>query len=317
MWHDFLCMITDDIPAGTDKCSHLSGHMGGVFHRNAQCPVDISKGNGHQPVNGQGIEDALRQNSDTEVLFDHEQDAVILVHNGFAAQGKTGVSEGFTHGVIESFWRDDEFLLGQIQWIEPGAGRQGVSFRHDDQHPVFDQRPYHQAFMRGNGDEAALYPFLQQRLFHSGIVAVYHGHICVGAELVETVQDRRQPVEGDAVEGADAQGAAAPAFQVIDLLRQHFLVCSDFFDIGQEHAAFVGQLHAVLGADEQVDAPFLFQRFQLLADTGLGVAQMLGGFGDAFQLGGGDKCGILAVQDTCLLVITVWNTPLEKASLFR
>ena len=83
-------MITDDIPAGTDKCSHLSGHMGGVFHRNAQCPVDISKGNGHQPVNGQGIEDALRQDSDTEVLFDHEQDAVILVHNGFAAQGKQG-----------------------------------------------------------------------------------------------------------------------------------------------------------------------------------------------------------------------------------
>ena len=92
--------------------------------------------------------------------------------------------------------------------------------------------------------------------------------------------------------GTEATDGERPGFAARgtagDLFGE-FRVRENLFGLRQERHACGGELHAAFRPEQQGDAEFVFQGFDLLADRGLRDVQLLSGTGEILALGHGDK----------------------------
>ena len=84
--------------------------------------------------------------------------------------------------------------------------------------------------------------------------------------------------------------ARVQALQVGGLLEQAFLLLQQGADHRQQVLPFPGKAHPAVAAAQQGEAHFVLQGVDQLAHAGGGVAQALGGQGEAAAFRGGHEC---------------------------
>ena len=100
-------------------------------------------------------------------------------------------------------------------------------------------------------------------------------------QLVVLFQERREDGCADGLDGADGEGAGQFG-GFCDGGFGAFQVFHDGDGVVVEDGTLVGEDGLFADAVEKMDAEFFFQVFDLDGDGGLGVAQVFGGFGEAF-----------------------------------
>ena len=149
---------------------------------------------------------------------------------------------------------------------------------------------FHQLIHHGNdlqviGDrqhkEAAVHlPASCHLLGGDGLIAGDETDPDVRVIPVETLQDLGDPVEGDAVEDQNPDFAGVQVLQVIHPILQEALRGSQLPELGKQGPALGGELHAAVLPDEERKAQLLLHGADDVADAGLGVAQLVGGFAE-------------------------------------
>ena len=141
----------------------------------------------------------------------------------------------------------------------------------------------------GQPHEAAVYPALHDPFPDFGIVAQQQFEGDFRVVLAEGADKRRQPVGGDAGEGADADEAGLQAVDGIDFALQVPVGFADMPCVGEQPLAFRGEPESSPVAFEKGDVPFFFQIADHAADGGLGMEEFFAGPGEATGFHGGDE----------------------------
>jgi len=96
--------------------------------------------------------------------------------------------------------------------------------------------------------------------------------------LAEAGQPRQQPADGEGTDRADRQNLAKPP--ALELIEQAADAVERLLQRRQQRPTLVGQGKAARQAVEQAGAQPLLQQLDLMADGGLGHAQLDGGAGE-------------------------------------
>ncbi len=175
---------------------------------------------------------------------------------------------------------------GGVEYALPGGD---VAHGQHRQQRIVVQRepvrsPYLQPVGQGQLHRAAGQPVRQLLAAADAQLQLRVGHL-----PVQPGQGLRQPVDGHAGVGADAQVLVHPAAHQLQLPLQLVAAVHRRLDGGEQGLALLRQAHTVPAPLQQGEAHLLLQTVHHVGDAGLGVVQLLGGLAEAAKAHGGQK----------------------------
>jgi len=153
----------------------------------------------------------------------------------------------------------------------------------DGEKPVLHQGDAVTIVIKRSADKTDVNGTLSQPLLHVIIVTVEQFKFDTRIELLKTLDEFGQPVDGHAGEGTDAHGARVQPADGGDHLIQLAAGIENAAHDGEHPLTAVSEQDSRAAAQEDSKTQFTFQRADHMADAGLGIAERLGGLGQAAQ----------------------------------
>lgn len=225
----------------------------------------------------------FRQDADAQARFDHRQNRVVVVDAQGDVRFQPERAECLQRFAEVAFLQQQERFLRQFLQRDGMAGSQGVVCRdYGEQFAFFDELRFQSADGVGidepEVDFAGPHPFRD-----AGVIALMQDKADFGIKLLEVLDQARQPMAGDAGDGADADKPRFQPFDLIGFFLHRLILKHGPLDERVEFFAFERQADADPGAVQQFYGQFLFKRGDQLADGRLGVAEFVRGFREAAE----------------------------------
>jgi len=201
---------------------------------------------------------------------------------------------------------EDKGLRGEIFYVEPGFGGEGVGFGKDGDEALFEEGVDLDAVggvaVAEEGDvDGAVKEGGELR----GGDEFAEAELDLGVALAEALDGYGQIGEHDGAAKADGEGAFFAATEAANLGE----VVADFVEggagAGGEERAGGGEADSAGGADEEWVAEELLELFDLLAEGWLGDAELFGGPGEVEGVGYGEEVAKVAEFDLFIHILMV------------
>ena len=239
---------------------------------------------GVHPV-GHPAEHQIGQYADPQPVFHQGHDGVIILYPVLDVGQKAVVRHPVLHGLIVLRLQKDEPLLPQLIQRQGGTLGQRMPLRQDHGKGVLHQVDVLEVGGLRIGHKAQIDLVVSRPIRDLRAVAQLELVPDIRADRVERLQALRQPVAGEAGEGADADHARLHVLELIELFLKPLLAAHQLLQNGQQLFAFPGGGKAGFSPVKQGQAALLLRGFKDLADPGRRVPEVLRRPGQVLQLG--------------------------------
>ena len=229
----------------------------------------------------------LRENADAQALFYHGQNGKIIAEGVLDVGPQALLLEDAGDLHVPILLNEDKGVLRKTGHRVTLCPCQRMVRREYRQQPVPPERGDVQAVPRWKAQKAAVHQPPPYQLLHFGEFPLADQlEADAGVKGQKLLHDSREPVDGDAGEGAYPQRAAGEAVKCGDLALQGSLGVAQGLNVRQKGLPLGGEDHSVLVPGQQGDVPLPLQVSDRPAHRRLCVPHVLRCPGNAPQFHG-------------------------------